>query len=187
MIKIGEINTKPEIDPYNVSTGGYSYTCLKLDCVDKEVYVTQEYRTNSMSAREFNRFVLTWKLCSHPHESQMKEYIEEHLEMFQTIVNGFEIDYSRGSAIGVFTEEARHVIDTIERSIDIWAKDYMYYEFYLIEDWVGPITHEIEQDTTDEEVRQIAKRIINDLDANVVLSGDEDDIYEYLIRYRDES
>lgn len=186
-IIIEKITTKPEHDPYTNIEGITSTTCLKLDPRDPSIWVTQEYNDHSTPSDEWHHLVLTWKVPGHPTESSLQEWIEEHMSDFQTICNGYEVVWNGSNHVGQLTDEARSTKESIEFELDNGDGLFRnYYEYWSVEQWTDPIMSSITATSTDEELRQLAKEVIDALDSNQLLDDDEDGVYSYFAKRRDE-
>lgn len=186
-ITIEKIATKPEHDPYTNISGIVSRTYLKLDPRDRTVWVTQEYNDNSTPADEWHGLVLTWPVPGHPTEDAMREWITDNLDRLTRICDGYEVHWDGSNHVGVLDADARAEKESIEFELDnsdgLFAS---YYEFWSVEDWTESMLGDITATTTDDELRQMARDAITALDSTQLLDDDEDGVYGYFAKRREE-
>lgn len=186
-ITVQSIKTKPEHDPYTNISGIVSRTYLKLDPRDHTVWVTQEYNDNSTPSDEWHGLVLTWQVPGHPTESAMREWIDDNLGNLMRICSGFVSHWDGSNHVGRLNDDARATREAIEFELDngdgLFAS---YYEHWSVEDWTDSMLSDISATTTDKELRQMANDAITSLDSNQILDDDEDGVYRYFAKLRDE-
>lgn len=179
-ITVTTINTQPEHDPY-VNLGGHSsYTVLRLDPEDQTIGVRQEYRDNSTPEREWNGRILTWKIPTHPSESDMREYIQENMPVFERIIVGYECEWNGHNHVGRLTEEAHADKEMIQAELD---QDVLVnqYEYWEADQWLE--NEDVDPNATDEQLATIAAGLESDAKhANVVL---DEDVLDWLKSRRD--
>lgn len=182
-ITVKTIVTKPEADPYHRDTRGISHTVLWLDPRDRTCSVSQEYRTNSTSSDVWHNRVLEIAVSDYPTEDVMREWIEEHMADLVAICDGHEVGWDGSNQVGRLTEDARAIREALEFELDNGSLR-EYYEYWSVEDWTNSMTGDIAADTTDEDLRRMAQEAITALDSNQVLDEDEDGVYSYFARIR---
>lgn len=182
-ITVKTIVTKPEADPYHRDTRGISHTVLWLDPRDRTCGVSQEYRTNSTSSDVWHNRVLEFSVSDYPTEDVMREWIEERMADLVAICDGHEVEWDGSNQVGRLTEDARAIRKSLEFELDNGSLR-EYYEYWSVEDWTDSMTGDIAADTTDEDLRRMAQEAITALDSNQVLDEDEDGVYSYFARIR---
>lgn len=181
-VKIKNINTKPESDPYHFDTGGISHTVFWLDPESRECGVDQEYRTNSTSIQRWNGRELYWFVPDFPSETDMRKWIEGNMPLLEEICDGYECVWNGQNHVGELSDAARQNQEDIERELD---SGYLgnYWEVYSVDDWLDPVLSEITAETTDEQLVDLAEQWSED--HNVVLVG-RMSILEYITEVRNE-
>lgn len=186
-ITIPAIETKPRHDPYINISGIVSRTYLKLDPRDRTIWVDQEYNDNASPADEWHGLVLTWAVPGHPTEDAMREWIDSHMNDFAAICAGYEDVWNGNNRVGELTDDARAIMNSIEFELDNDAGPRDHYVYWTLEEWVDiDAAGNVNADTTDEALRQMASDAISALESGQLLDTDEDGVYEYLKAYRDE-
>lgn len=178
-ITIESIFTKPEHDPYTNIEGIVSKTYLKLDPRDRTAWVTQEYQDNSTPIDEWNGLILTWKIYGHPSENDMRQWIEDNMDVLVAICDGFEVVWNGNNHVGSLDDNARFLKESIEFLFDNGGL-INYYESWTVEDWLDSSINEISAEMTNEQLKEFAKRA--EPDNSILVDGN---ILEYITQRRD--
>jgi len=182
-LEILSIETKPEHDPYVNIDGIVSRTYLKLDPRDNTIWVTQEYKDNATPAEEWHGLILTWIVPGHPTEDAMRQWIEENMELFQTICNGYEVVWNGNNHTGSLTLEAHAAADAIEYMLDNDQGPLNYYEYWTVESWLESVRDDITADMSDEQLADLAEQW--DATEPQMVIGGTDSILEFITQIRD--
>lgn len=186
-MKIMNVNTKPERDPYVNIDGVSSYTELTFDPRDGTVTVSQEYQTNSWTMAEYHNLVRTCRIPNHSLEDDTRAEIESLAEQFDAVAAGFSEHWNGNNMVGRYTDAAESAWSTIEDQLQAFGEysadsGYGYWE---IGEWCQ--NEEISVDTTDAQIEEIATNCVDAAKSeHVILDGDRDDIVAWLKERRDE-
>lgn len=169
-INIVSIDTKPSHDPYQNIEGICSRTFLNLDPRDRTVWISQEYRTNSMSMDEWHDLILTWEIKSYPLESDMRQWLEESMESLKTICDGFESVWNGHNHVGRYSDDAKNQVAAITYELDNDGGPRNYYEYWTVASWLEGCRSEISAAMTDEELASLVENW--QPTGEIVVSGD---------------
>ena len=183
-LTIKKIETRPELDPYHRSTGKLTHTVIELYPEDRELYVVQEYDDNATPSDEWHGLTLTWGVDGWPTEETMRRWLEDHLDRFAAIADGWERYWDGHNHVGILSEPARHADDKLREQLN-WGIGGDQYEYWAVEDWIDEaMRSEVHADTTDDEIREMARDWAM-TEPHIVLSGDTDDMIRIATEYRD--
>ena len=180
-VTIKSINCKPELDPYHTDTNGISYTLLRL-FENGNITVSQEYKDNATPSDEWHYRTLAMHVPQHPLDTQMQQWLNDNLALFQEVYNGFSIMWDGSNFVGKLTDTAYKAWLDIQCILE--KETFEHYAFWNAEDWLQYYDElEITANATNQEIETMTLAIISDgIDQDIIL--DKSDIIEYLEQLR---
>lgn len=156
-IEIKGIETKPEHDPYVNIDGVVSHTIFWLDPRDNTCGVAQEYQSNSTTMDRWHSRELCWLVVGHPSENEMREWIQENMEVLEEICAGHSVEWNGNNMVGIMTKRAQDLSDQIEQELESGTGFVNFYSSWTVESWIGQSQGEIKAGMTDEELKDLAE------------------------------
>lgn len=181
-ITITSINTKPEIDPYHLDTQGITRTCIELDPQARTVEVFQIEDSNSAPMNVWHNHYYRWYVSEYPSESDMRQWIEDNINLFGRIADGHSIEWNGNNHVGILTEDAQDAYESLTVHDGLGYASH--YEAWRLDEWFDATEHEV-IGMSDDQIREFAAASML-VDENIALLFDEDEAVEHLIWYRDQ-
>ncbi len=173
---ITSIDTRPGVDAYHPEQS--TYTAIKLNPIEREVWVCQENDDNATPMDEYHDLILVLSTRRHPDEDEIRIYLTDN-PLLETVCNGYERVWDGNNIVGRLSDEAKEAWYRIEQEIEELPETD--WELWMIGDYFShcsPSDWDLSAASTDEEIQKVADDLEQDaLREYIILSGS---VYKYL-------
>lgn len=188
-VKIGNIDTVSEHDPYHRGQCTPTTTVLYINPKTEHVNVSQDYDQGATDTDVWHHRVITHTLSgpdecgegtSTPNEQPLEQYLNSPTaqKLLRTIVDNYSIDWDGHNMIGSHTDESNRALDQLLAAIE--DLPHTTYAMWDTSDYLQHVLNEITAETTNTQLDILAQKW--QPEANEILNTD---ILDYITEHRD--
>jgi len=171
MTDIGNINCKPEVDPYHRDTGQLTRSCIRLEPgIMIDVY--QAYDDHATHSDTWHGITLEYVTPVILDEARVRMYLEQASDLLQQIADGHTVSWDGSNHVGGLTPDARDAWWQLCDDIEDCCLD----AEYIID--VNDVLDLIDGRDTPDDYLAVAKEILDEIPESWAVLISAEDIAE---------